>query len=81
MNYYTIIARFDDEASAVHSLHEVAADPYEARYQAKKRMVLDMLGYENEEHARREDDEFDMEFQCDGITILYTFEGHLEDLN
>ena len=81
MNYYTIIARFDDDAGAVHSLHEVAPDPYEARHQAKKRMVLDMLGYENEEHARRKDDEFDMESQCEAITILYTFEGHLENLD
>lgn len=78
---YTIIARFDDEPGNVHSLHEMAVDQYEARDKAKKRMVLDMFGYENEEHARRKDDEFDMEFQCEAVTILYTFEGLLEDLS
>lgn len=81
MNPYTIIACFDDEPGNVHSLHEIAIDPYEARHQAKKRMVLNMFGCENEEEAKQKDDEFDMEFQCEAVNILYTFEGHLETID
>lgn len=81
MNTYTIIACFDDEPANVSSLHETAADPYEARQQAKKRMVLDLFGCEDEDEAKRKDDEFDMDFQCNAVRVLYTFEGHLQSID
>lgn len=81
MKKYTIIACFDDSPNAVNSLHVEGADQYEAREQAKRRMVFSTHGYADEKAAKKDDPEWDTDFQCEAVTILYTFPGHLENLD
>lgn len=74
---YTVIARFDEEPGTIHSLHVEGLDPYEARGAAKERLVLEGFGYDSAADGVAQDPDFDMERECEGITILYTFPGHI----